>query len=327
MSGERTTLILGDCLEKASIIEDGSVDLILTDPPYGTMKGFGDGLTRTPGRYNSCLWDNSIDVSELFKIASRILREQGTMILFSQEPYTGLLTRSVRSNISFRYRMIWEKDHFSNALLCNTAPVSYFEDICVFKKEHDDLMAHPLRSYFKNVLLFSGKSRGAVLKELGQSFNHVFRVESTQFSLCTKSSYDKIVSLFNLRRMDGFVEFEELSKIDATFNATFNLWEGRKVKSNILKYKKDYGGHHPTQKPVLLLEDLIKTFSNKDDMVVDLTMGSGSTGVACANTGRIFVGIEKDDKFFATAQSRIKQAVLTASEGQLSLEGVDGETT
>ena len=89
--------------------------------------------------------------------------------------------------------------------------------------------------------------------------------------------------------------------------SVFNLWEGKKYKSNILKYKKDYNGYHPTQKPILLLEDLIKTFSNKNDLVVDLTMGSGSTGVACINTNRNFIGIEKDDKYFYIAEKRIKE--------------------
>jgi tRNA G46 methylase TrmB len=72
----------------------------------------------------------------------------------------------------------------------------------------------------------------------------------------------------------------------------------QKYKSNILKYKKDYDGHHPTQKPILLLEDLIKTFSNENNLVVDLTLGSGSTGVACKNTNRSFIGIEKDEELF-----------------------------
>ena len=87
--------------------------------------------------------------------------------------------------------------------------------------------------------------------------------------------------------------------------STFNLWEGKKYKSNILKYKKDYNGHHPTQKPVLLLEDLIKTFSNENDLVVDLTMGSGSTGVACKNTGRGFIGIEMNEDYFNIASKRV----------------------
>ena len=88
--------------------------------------------------------------------------------------------------------------------------------------------------------------------------------------------------------------------------STFNLWEGNKYKSNILKYKKDYDGFHPTQKPILLLEDLIKTFSNEGDLVVDLTMGSGSTAVACLNTNRNFIGIELDAEYFEIAKERIE---------------------
>jgi site-specific DNA-methyltransferase (adenine-specific) len=83
------------------------------------------------------------------------------------------------------------------------------------------------------------------------------------------------------------------------------LWEGNKYKSNILKYKKDNVRFHPTQKPILLLEDLIKTFSNENDLVVDLTMGSGSTGVACKNTNRDFIGIEMNEQYFNIAQNRI----------------------
>ena len=99
--------------------------------------------------------------------------------------------------------------------------------------------------------------------------------------------------------------YDELRAIDKRFDSTFNLWDGGKHKSNIFRYKKDYDGYHPTQKPVLLLEDLVKTFSNEGDLVVDLTMGSGSTGVACKNTGRNFVGIELDEEYFKIAQSRI----------------------
>ena len=105
--------------------------------------------------------------------------------------------------------------------------------------------------------------------------------------------------------------FNKYKQIDSDFKkkfaSIFNLWEGNKYKSNILKYKKDYNGYHPTQKPVLLLEDLIKTFSNENDLVVDLTMGSGSTGVACKNTNRNFIGIEQDENQFNIAEKRIKE--------------------
>ena len=81
--------------------------------------------------------------------------------------------------------------------------------------------------------------------------------------------------------------------------------EKQKYKSNVFEYKKDYDGYHPTQKPILLLEDLIKTFSNDGDTVVDLTMGSGSTAIACMNTGRNFIGFELDEGYFNIANERI----------------------
>jgi len=126
-----------------------------------------------------------------------------------------------------------------------------------------------------------------------------------------------LIEVFGIDKVNEFKEFTELKQIDTEYRtdllkqmneqypSTFNLWEGNKYKSNILKYKKDYNGHHPTQKPVLLLEDLIKTFSNEGDLVVDLTMGSGSTGVACKNTNRNFIGIEQDEKYFRIATERI----------------------
>src|SRR5690606_6073434 len=114
--------------------------------------------------------------------------------------------------------------------------------------------------------------------------------------------------------MDGFMPFFKLKEIDMSYNrSVFNLWEGGKYKSNILRYKKDYDGYHPTQKPVALLDDLIRTYSNEGDLVVDLTMGSGSTGVAAVKAGRRFTGIEMDDKYYNIAEKRINDAV---SEGQ-----------
>ncbi len=79
----------------------------------------------------------------------------------------------------------------------------------------------------------------------------------------------------------------------------------QQIQKQYFKIQKRLTGHHPTQKPILLLEDLIKTFSNKNDLVVDLTMGSGSTGVACVNTNRSFIGIEQDENYFNIAKERI----------------------
>lgn len=106
---------------------------------------------------------------------------------------------------------------------------------------------------------------------------------------------------------------EETRKHYEEFPSVFNLWQGGKYKSNILRYKKDYNGYHPTQKPVLLFEDLIKTFSNAGDTVVDLTIGSGTTAVAAINTGRQFIGIEREPEYVAIANKRITDAIRAVS--------------
>ena len=135
---------------------------------------------------------------------------------------------------------------------------------------------------------------------------HVFYINSTQFGLCTEVVYNELIQAFGIDKMKGFKPYNELEAINGRYLSTFNLWEGNRCKPNILKYKKDYDGYHPTQKPVALLEDLIKTYSNEGDTVVDLTMGSGSTGVACKNTGRNFIGIELNDEYFGIAKERIE---------------------
>ena len=136
---------------------------------------------------------------------------------------------------------------------------------------------------------------------------HTFYINSTQYGLCTENTYNELIKVFSIDKMQGFKTYEELRVIDKKYDSTFNLWEGNKYKSNILKYKKDYDGYHPTQKPVLLLEDLIKTFSNEGDLVVDLTCGSGSTCLAALNTGRFFIGIEKEKKYVDIANKRIEE--------------------
>ena len=317
-------LIHGDCLLESEQIENGSVDLILTDLPYGNMKNI-----KNPQRPNSwgkedyLKWDLAIEPKSIFEIANRILRKNGKMILFSQEPYTSQLITNAIPNVPFSYRMMWEKDNFANALLCNKAPVSYFEDILVFSKphpKHDFEGYHPLRLYFKNIMEFIGLNLKQINSTLGhRRAEHTFYVDSTQFSLCTEKTYNELIRVFEIDKTNGFKPYNELKSVDLEYRqnlikemndkypSTFNLWEGNKYKSNILKYKKDYDGYHPTQKPVLLLEDLVKTFSNEGDLVVDLTMGSGSTGVACKNTNREFIGIEKDEGYFKIAKDRIQE--------------------
>jgi site-specific DNA-methyltransferase (adenine-specific) len=313
-------LILGDCLIESDKIESGSVDLILTDLPYGNMNTDGGRKLGING------WDSAIDPKKVYEIANRILRKNGKMILFSQEPYTTKLITEAIPNISFNYRATWEKDNFANALGVKCNMVSFTEDILIFSKfsgiieKSDYTETHPLRDYFNNELEKSKLTQSEIIKIIGCSASHYF-TKGNQFRLPTLEKYlllqntgffnndfidiRKIHNEFKVRRNKERLDY--LDKHSLKYPSIFNLWEGNKFKSNILKYKKDYTGHHPTQKPVLLLEDLIKTFSNENDLVVDLTMGSGSTGVACKNTNRNFTGIEMDEGYFKIAQERINK--------------------
>ena len=113
-------------------------------------------------------------------------------------------------------------------------------------------------------------------------------------------------------QVDGFLPWDEVARMDAEFKArtapTFHLPEGKGHRGNVLEFAKEAKSYHPTQKPVALLVELLETFTNPGDLVVDFTMGSGSTGVACLKMGRRFVGIEKAPNHFETAQSRISEA-------------------
>ncbi len=300
-------LYKGDCLIESDKIESGRVDLILTDLPYGNMNTDGGRKLGING------WDLTIEPKKVYEIANRILRKNGKMVLFSQEPYTTKLITEAINNVSFNYRATWEKDNFAVALGVRVNMVSFTEDILIFSKTHQLKVDNHLRDYMRAERQ-KVKEAGYKDKDLrimcglslkgGGMLGHYWGRE--QWTMPTEKHYTTL-------QQTGFFKkpYSELKKYyedyKKSFASTFNLWEGKKYKSNILKYKKDYDGYHPTQKPVLLLEDLIKTFSNENDLVVDLTMGSGSTGVACLNTNRNFIGIEMDDNYFNIAKKRIEE--------------------
>jgi len=318
-------LYKGDCLIESDKIESGSVDLILTDLPYGNMNTDGGRKLGING------WDLAIEPKKVYDIANRILRKNGKMILFSQEPYTTKLITEAIPNIPFSYRATWEKDNFAVALGAKVNMVSFTEDVLVFSKSSEAIpdvdkeLNHPLRGYAEKVLKHIKLTKKDILNIMGQSGYHfLFRINSSQFRLPPKETYYKMANKLGFLNADFFKEWDilkskendfklskenerldYLKKHNEKYPSTFNLWEGNKYKSNILKYKKDYTGHHPTQKPVLLLEDLIKTFSNENDLVVDLTMGSGSALVACKNTNRNGIGIEMNEDHFNIASERV----------------------
>ncbi len=298
------TIYNGDCTTEQLHITSGSVDMVLTDLPYGTMKGAQlDGWAD-----DGLLWDDIIEPIVIHNICNRVLRMGGKMVLFGQQPFTTNIINTAITDLPHLYNMIWEKDHFANSLIAKKAPVSYFEDIMVFGKKYDHLNLHPLRAYFKNVMLFLDLKLKDINRIMGhRRAEHSFYINSTQFGLCTTNTYQEIIELFNIDKMNGFMSWDKLKEVDNSFRPTFNLPHDAKYKSNILKYKKDYTRLHPTQKPVLLLEDLIKTFTNEGDTVVDLTMGSGTTAIACQNTNRKFIGIELDDSYYEIAKKRIME--------------------
>jgi site-specific DNA-methyltransferase (adenine-specific) len=316
-------VFLGDCLEQHEHIKSGSVDLILTDLPYGTMKG--RDYSKQPNQKEGSKtaqdhnWDEILPTKKVFKIANRILRKNGKMILTAQDPFSTELKNNALPNLPYNYSCIWEKSNFANCLLINKACANFYEDILIFSKNHDTEDLHPLRNYLKDCKVKSGMTN--------KQFNHLFSDyynkqgcrdrsvlehywAAAQFTMPTEEIYKEIL------QPTGFfpTPYEELKEIDEQFKndfaSTFNLWEGNKYKINIFKYERSEVGYHPTQKPVLLLEDLIKTFSNEGNLVVDLTMGSGSTGLACKNTNRNFIGIEKDEGYFRIAEQRINARTL-----------------
>ncbi|MGK0448572.1 MAG: site-specific DNA-methyltransferase (adenine-specific) [Polaribacter sp.] len=301
-------LYKGDCLIESDKIESGSVDLILTDLPYGTMEGQSDSGIYHQGKEKH-EWDNIIPTDKIMEIANRILRKNGKMILFAQEPFTNKLMNSAIPNLPFNYRAIWLKDTLGSFMRSKKALLYKTEDILIYSKNNEFEGLHPLRPYFKQVFEFIGGTKKYIIDVVGQRSDHVFRFKSSQFDLCTLETYNDIIKYFKIKEMQDFKDFDYLEEIHNNykneFSSTFNLKEGDKYKSNVFEFKRDRNNYHPTQKPVLLLEDLIKTFSNENDLVVDLTMGSGSTGVAAKNLNRNFIGIEMDSAYFNIACERI----------------------
>lgn len=313
-------LYRGDCLVESDKIESGSVDLILTDLPYGTMKGQSSSGIYHSGKEKH-EWDSTIDTSKIMEISNRILRKNGKMILFAQEPFTNELMNSAISNLPFNYRAIWLKDTLGSFMRSKKALLYKTEDILIYSKTNDIELIHPIRQWLKETqeeanIFWNDKRLHKAYLDSGIAKNiqsakvicqHKLDWNYCQIQEITEKHYDLLNNFyyFDKTKEELKLIYNEYKK---EFASTFNLPKGDKYKSNVFKFKRDRDNHHPTQKPVLLLEDLIKTFSNEGDNVVDLTMGSGSTGVACVNTNRNFIGIEMDSVYFNTADERIKSA-------------------
>ncbi|CZF83177.1 DNA-methyltransferase [Grimontia marina] len=296
-------LMHGDCLEKMKNLPDGAIDLILTDPPYGTIKGM-TGIRAD--------WDTPIDFNKMFAECFRVLRPNGVLILFGQEPFTSKLILGAHGSLPFSHRLNWVKEHFATAFNVSKVPANYTEDIVVYYKRCDDFRDHPLKPWFDAELVKSGFTRSQMVKKLGSSAGHYF-TDGRQFSIPSESKLQLLqyeTGYFKRSYADlKAVDMDYRNRLRQRWPRVFNLAPGKKFKSNILYYKRDLTGLHPTQKPLALIKDLLFTYSAPNSKVLDFTMGSGTTGVGCVEMGRDFYGIEKDDMFFTTAENRINTAM------------------
>ena len=305
----------GDCLELMKDIPDGSVDLVLTDPPYGIMKGAP--ISGWKARNDCAEWDTTLDTEKMFAEISRVLRRNGKAVLFCQEPYTSHLITNVPPSMLFCYRGIWLKNCSGNNMMAKNAMTSWLEDFCVFvnKRTHGGL--HSLTSKITDLVMDIGVEKFA---EIMMGEGRYKNLSSAKIATRKKihcdgrndydsNPFDEPMYRYLQTQIEMPYTFDEYFAIVAEYKektkSVFNLWQGGKSKSNVLEYKKDNDGYHPTQKPVALLEDLIQTYSNEGNTVLDFTMGSGSTGVACVNTNRNFIGIELDENYFNIAKERI----------------------
>lgn len=289
-----------DCFEFLKNYSGDKFDLVLTDPPYGNMKGLRDNLE----------WDDKMDFQEIFNLLNNVTRKNSKVLLFCQEPLTSQLITTYQTFFKFNYKLIWKKNNCGNAFNAKKAHLNYYEEILVFTKKFDTDFMKELRDYallIRNYLQTKNFNKNTSY-EYRKKLAHFYAAESVQFSLCSKEAYDYLIEKYNIDLLPFYKTYEELVELkkSLTFYPTFNLQENEKFKSNVLEYKKPNVYLHPTQKPVDLLEDLIKTFTNENDSVLDFTMGSGSTGVACKNTNRNFTGVELKEEYFKIAQERIK---------------------
>lgn len=300
-------LLQGDCLELMKDIPDESVDCVIVDPPYGTVKG----MKFRGKKYSPYEWDMVLDMEKLFEEYFRILKPKGKIFIFSQNGFTQKVRNLSSTYLNYLYPLIWKKNDFANYLSVNKVPVQLFEDISVFGKVYGSMPKS--RLYAGKVLEFIGLSPTEINRQLGhRRTEHFFRINTLQFSNITEESYRELIRRYGINEMEGFLTHGEwLSLYDSERNEsnakiTFNIPEGRKHFSNILEFPKDYPSQHPTQKPVALIEEIIKVYTEEGAVILDNTMGSGSTGVACLNTKRNFIGIELDEEYYDIATNRIK---------------------
>lgn len=282
------TLWRGDCLELMKNIPDKSVDMVLCDLPYGVTD------------YE---WDNIIDGEKLFKEYKRVCKQNANVLLFCQIEFAKYLMSSTFPS-EFSHCLIWVKNNKTRCKSAKQLPLSQYEMVLCFRlNKYSNKQSHKdLRNYFMLELEKSGFTVQELEEQIpNYSAHHWFRY-SSDYRIPTSENYrrlQEITGCFKRPYEEINAEFAKEKNNLCTFNVGV-------LSSDVVCAKLEEDRVHPTQKPVSLLEQLIMAYSNDGETILDNCMGSGSTGVACVNTNRDFIGIELDEKYFQIAQERIK---------------------
>ena len=275
------SLYQGDCLVEMNKITESSVDLILCDLPYATTDRKG---VKDKGVNRLLAWDTLIPLDKLWEQYRRVLKPNGAVVLTADQPFTSQL---IVSNVDwFKYEWIWKKRKTTGFLLANYRPMKETEDIVVF----------------------SPAGAAAASRNGGNmTYNPQGLIEK------------KVKKKNNAKRLGKFLHNpEHMGAGNKLLHETEYEQKYTNYPSEIIEFTLDKNVIHPTQKPVALMEYLIKTYTNEDEVVLDNCMGSGTTGVACINTNRKFIGIEMNDEYYRLASDRIQNHVPVEEVSHIS---------
>lgn len=245
----------GDCLEIMKSIPNKSVDMILTDLPYG--------LSKKPK-------DVTINLELLWKQYERIIKDNAAIALFAQGLFYIDLVNSNRK--LFRYDIIWDKELTTGFLNANRAPLRSHEQIAIFYKKQPQY--YPQFQENPNQPLHSKGKK--FLEKIPKNQNY------------------------------GKYNITDDSRAGETIKYPKSIWKFKKPHPSVSK--------HATEKSIPLLEELIKTYTKEDDLILDSCMGSATTGIACINTRRNFIGIEIDKEYFDISTKRLEELNKKASK-------------
>lgn len=223
-----------------------------------------------PYGQTNCNWDCKIDLVKFWEEINRVCKITTPMFFTCTTKFGNTLINSNPKN--FRYDLIWKKSKASGFLVAGKMPIKKHELIYVFyrKLPYYDISSHK-HKYLKKELEIKPKKENL--------------------------DYTTVDSVYGL---DIATEYKKLNKITKAQGAYYDP----PLPNSILEIASERG-KHPTQKPVELIEWILKYYSKEGDVVLDPTMGSGSTGVACKNLKRNFIGIELDEKYYNIAVSRV----------------------